>query len=64
MRILVIQNDPYTPAAMVGERIAARGAEMTTVHPHDGGALPPKAEGYDAALVLWERARGRLRAAA
>ncbi len=52
MRILVIQNDPHTPAAMVGERIAARGADMSTVHPHDGGDLPTTPEGYDAALVL------------
>lgn len=52
MRILVIQNDPHTPAAMVGERIAARGVDTATVLPHDGGTLPATPEGYDAALVL------------
>lgn len=52
MRILVIQNDPHTPAGMVGERIAVRGAEMQTVLPHNGGTLPATAKGYDAALVL------------
>jgi GMP synthase-like glutamine amidotransferase len=52
MRILVIQNDPHTPAGMVGERIAARGADMATVLPHDGGTLPATAKDYDAALVL------------
>ena len=31
MRILVIQNDPYTPAAMVGERIAARPGTIASL---------------------------------
>jgi GMP synthase-like glutamine amidotransferase len=52
MRILVIQNDPSTPIGMVGERMAARGAETDTVLPHDGGTLPATDDGYDAAVIL------------
>lgn len=52
MRILVIENDPSTPAGIVGERMALRGAVADTVQPHDGGSLPGSHDGYDAALVL------------
>jgi GMP synthase-like glutamine amidotransferase len=52
MRILVLQNDPYSPAAMVGERIIVRGGEMDVVHPMHGGAMPAAPNGYDGALVL------------
>lgn len=52
MRILVLQNDPYSPAAMVGERITVRGGEMDVVHPMHGGAMPAAPDGYDGALVL------------
>jgi GMP synthase-like glutamine amidotransferase len=52
MRILVIQNDPHTPPGMVGDRFAARGAEVETVLPHDGDSLPDATDPYDAALVL------------
>jgi GMP synthase-like glutamine amidotransferase len=52
MRILVLQNDPYSPAAMVGERITVRGGEMDVVHPMHGGAMPASPDGYDGALVL------------
>lgn len=52
MRILVIQNDPASPAGIVGERAAARGAELVVVQPHSGDPLPPAPDGFDAALVL------------
>jgi len=52
MRYLVIQNDPLTPPAMVGERMAARGAELVTVRPHDGDPLPESSHGFAGALVL------------
>jgi GMP synthase-like glutamine amidotransferase len=52
MRILVIQNHPLGTSGVVGERIAARGAETVTVDPHQGGALPPDPDGFDALLVL------------
>ena len=52
MRILVIENDPSSPAGIVGERMAQRGAAAETVQPHDGGTLPDSHDGFDAALVL------------
>ena len=52
MRILVIQNDPISPAGIVGERAQARGADVVVVHPHAGDALPAAPNGFDAALVL------------
>ncbi|MBX6321297.1 MAG: type 1 glutamine amidotransferase [Rhodospirillaceae bacterium] len=52
MRILVIQNHPLGSAGIVGERIAARGGEAVVVNPHEGGALPPDPDGFDALLVL------------
>lgn len=52
MHILVIQNDPISPAGIVGDRAAARGAAITVVQPHDGDPLPAAPDGFDAALVL------------
>lgn len=52
MRLLVIQNDPYTPLGIVAERVALRGVATEIVHPHHGGSLPATPDGYDGAVVL------------
>jgi GMP synthase (glutamine-hydrolysing) len=52
MRILIIQNHPLGTSGVVGERIAERGAETVIVDPHQGDALPPAPNGFDALLVL------------
>lgn len=40
MNVLVIQNNAQTPVALVGDHLAAAGAQLTTVLPHNGDALP------------------------
>lgn len=45
-------NSDNAPPAIVGERIAARGAALTEINPHNGGGLPEDANGFDAILVL------------
>jgi GMP synthase-like glutamine amidotransferase len=52
MRILVLQNDPISPAGTVEERLRAGGAALETVRPLQGEALPASAEGYAGAVVL------------
>ena len=52
MRILVLQNDPVSPAGMVAEQRAARGAALEVRHALHGDALPASRNGYAAALVL------------
>lgn len=52
MRFLIIQNDPYSPAGIVGERMAARGWQPVVVHPLHGGALPPSPAGFAGAVIL------------
>lgn len=52
MRILVIQNDPISPAGLIGERAGARGATITVVQPHAGDPLPAGPNGFDGALIL------------
>jgi len=52
MNVLVIQNNAQTPVALVGDHLAAAGAQLTTVLPHDGGTLPKSPNGYDAAVIL------------
>ncbi len=52
MNVLVIQNNPQTPVALVGDHLAAAGAQLTTVLPHNGDALPKSPDGYDAAVIL------------
>lgn len=52
MNVLVIQNNPQTPVALVGDHLAAAGAKLATVLPHDGDALPKSPAGYDAAVIL------------
>jgi len=52
MHVLVIQNDPHSPAALVGNQLKASGARLTTVLPHDGGCLPENHRDYDASIIL------------
>ncbi len=52
MNVLVIQNNPQTPASLVGDYLVAAGAKLATVLPHSGDALPKSPEGYDAAVIL------------
>ncbi len=52
MRILVLQNDPASPAGAVAERLAARGADLEIRHAFHGGALPASPDGYAGAIVL------------
>jgi GMP synthase (glutamine-hydrolysing) len=52
MNILILENDPISPAGMVGERIAARGGRMERRRALHGDALPDSPNGYDAAVIL------------
>jgi GMP synthase-like glutamine amidotransferase len=52
MRILVLQNDPYSSAGIVAERLAARGADLEVRHALHGGELPASSIGYAGAVVL------------
>ena len=52
MNVLVIQNNPQTPVASVGDHLVAAGATLATVLPHNGDALPKSPEGFDAAIIL------------
>jgi GMP synthase-like glutamine amidotransferase len=51
MRILVLQNDPISPAGTVEERLRTAGADIETVKPLHGDALPSP-DGYAGAVVL------------
>ncbi len=52
MNVLVIQNNPQTPAALVGDHLVAAGAMLDVNLPHNGDALPASPDGYDAAIIL------------
>ncbi|MEZ5832122.1 MAG: type 1 glutamine amidotransferase [Dongiaceae bacterium] len=52
MNVLVIQNNPQTPIALVGDYLMAAGAKLATVLPHSGDALPKSPDGYAAAVIL------------
>lgn len=52
MNVLVIQNNADTGPSLVGDHLAAAGATLTTVLPHNGGVLPAASEGFDAAIIL------------
>lgn len=52
MRILVVENSRHVPPGLVGDVLVERGAELVTVRPVEGEALPPGPEGFDGALVL------------
>ena len=52
MNILILENDPISPAGTVGERIAAAGGGMDRRLALHGDALPNSPRGYDAAVIL------------
>ncbi|UEM06414.1 type 1 glutamine amidotransferase [Skermanella rosea] len=52
MRILVVQNSRRAPAGLLGEYLSELGADLVTVTPPDGEALPAGIDGFDGALVL------------
>lgn len=52
MNILILENDPISPAGTVGERIAAAGGGMEQRRALHGDALPDSDRGYDAAVIL------------
>jgi GMP synthase (glutamine-hydrolysing) len=51
-RILVIQHHPASPAGIVGERMMAREAQITTLDAQHGIDLPKGADTHDGFLVL------------
>ena len=51
-RILVFQHHPASPAGLVGERMAARAARVTTLDAQDGVDLPEDAAEHDGLLIL------------
>jgi GMP synthase (glutamine-hydrolysing) len=52
LRILVLQHHPASPAGLVGERMAARDAQVTTIDGQHGTALPTDADRHDGLLIL------------
>lgn len=51
-RILVFQHHPDSPAGIVGERMAARAAQVTTLDAQHGIDMPEDAGGHDGLLIL------------
>jgi GMP synthase (glutamine-hydrolysing) len=52
MRLLIIQHCPVTPAGLVGQIAAERGADITTLLPHHGDSLPQDGSQLDGLIVL------------
>ncbi|HEX6010694.1 MAG TPA: type 1 glutamine amidotransferase [Geminicoccaceae bacterium] len=52
LRILAFQHHPASPAGLVGERMAARGAVVTTLDAQRGTAVPAQALDHDGLLIL------------
>jgi GMP synthase (glutamine-hydrolysing) len=52
MRLLVLQHCPVTPVGLVGERAVERGADLVTLFPHEGEALPATVGPFDGLIVL------------
>jgi GMP synthase-like glutamine amidotransferase len=52
LRVLVFQHHPASPAGLVGERMAARGAAVTTLDAQRGAEIPADALGHDGLLIL------------
>lgn len=50
--ILVIQHHPASPAGIVGERMVARAAQVTTLDAQHGIDLPDDADAHDGLLIL------------
>lgn len=52
MRLVVLQHCPVTPVGLVGETATDRGADITTLFPHEGDALPATIAELDGLVVL------------
>jgi GMP synthase (glutamine-hydrolysing) len=52
LRILVVQNSRTAPIGLLGDYLAEFGADLVTVTPPEGDALPGDAAGFDGAVVL------------
>jgi GMP synthase-like glutamine amidotransferase len=52
MRLLVLQHCPVTPVGLVGDYARARGAQLTTLFPHQGDPVPTTADSFDGLIVL------------
>jgi GMP synthase (glutamine-hydrolysing) len=52
LHILVFQHHPASPAGLVGERVAARGAAATTLDAQHGTEIPADAADHDGLLIL------------
>jgi len=52
VRLLVLQHCPVTPVGIVGEHAVSRGADLVTLFPHDGDAVPARMDGFDGLIVL------------
>lgn len=51
-RILIVQHEDGTEPGLVGDRLAAAGADLDLRHPWQGDALPKDLSEHDALLVL------------
>ncbi len=51
-RLLVIQNNPYSPASLAGDILQKDGATLDVVLPHEGDPLPVADDEYDGAIIL------------
>lgn len=52
MRLVVLQHCPVTPVGLVGETAIVRGAQITTLFPHQGDVLPGNLGAFDGLIVL------------
>lgn len=52
LRVLVFQHHPLSPAGLVGERMAERGIEATTLDAEHGANMPANAHQHDGLLIL------------
>ena len=52
MRLLVLQHCPVTPVGLVGDFARERGAQLTTLFPHQADPLPATTDSFDGLIVL------------
>lgn len=52
LRVLVFQHHPSSPAGLVGECMATRGIEVTTIDAQHGAEMPADAHEHDGLLIL------------
>ncbi|MBU9700107.1 type 1 glutamine amidotransferase [Rhodobacteraceae bacterium HSP-20] len=52
VRILTILNVDDAPPGLVGDHLAARGAECVRINPHTGDKLPETPDSFDGILIL------------